>query len=183
MKNILLFRYATELSENYFTLYLHPKNLSIKLEKELKTPLFDNFSILIKSDSTFHRESLSKVPTFISKKYNKYSTISSHVIFLTEYAIKFINSFLIKDFYNTKKKNNNKNVVFQTDVIKKLWNPKFNTRRKTYKKTNRKSSNANLKYDFLNKYGNNVSQKSSNLNKCDKPIFKKFFYHRDLNKQ
>ena len=168
MKNILLFRYATELSETYFTLHLHPKNLSIKLEKELKTPLFDNFSILIKRDSTFHRESLSKVPTFVGKKYNRYSTISSHVICLTEYSIKFINTFLIKDFYNTKKKNN-KNVVFQTDVIKKLLNPKLNTRRKTYKKTNRKGSNVNLKYDFLNK--------------CDKPIFKKFFYNRNRFKQ
>ncbi len=177
-KNIVFFRYATQLSENYFPLNLSPKNLNIMIEKESHSKLIDNFSIFKKKDSKQVRYSFSKSPFFILKKLNRYSSIISNVIKLNENSIKFINTFLIKDFYDKKTKANKK-VSFQIDFIKKLIIPKQNTRKKSLKrKTFRKTSNLNTKYDFLNKHNNNTSPKNSNLTKIDKTIFQNCFYNR-----
>ena len=183
-KNIILFSYATQLSEKYFPINLNPKNINNKLENESKIKLLDNFSIISKRNTNVLRNSLTKVVTFVGKKMNKLSSVSSNIICLNGHSIKFLNAFLIKDFYNKRTKCKEK-VTFQTNYIKKLYFQKSSTRKKTlYRKTFRKGSNLNLKYDFLNKYNNNnISPRNNKLIKYDKPIFTKYFYKRKKFKQ
>ena len=107
--NIVHLKYAYKLSSVNFPIILNPKNISIKLETNLRTDLFENFT-KINNDLANKSETLTNSNTkkktnsnIVYKKIFRKNSSTSNVIRLSLKALKFINNFAIKDAHKEKK--------------------------------------------------------------------------------
>ena len=164
--NIINFNYALELSEKYFHLTLNPKNISLRLEKDLSSKLIDNFTLNRnhkRSSAYYHL--IIKSDTFLQRSFGKKLSepINVNIITITKKSLKFINRFLIIDYHSAILKFCNK-IENKVNIIKKLFKSQKSSKKKTYfKKKTMKNKNEVKNYD--------------------RPIFSKYFYFRKDFKQ
>ena len=164
--NIINFNYALELSEKYFHLTLNPKNISLRLEKDLSSKLIDNFTLNgnhKRSSAYYHL--IIKSDTFLQRSFGKKLSepININIITITKKSLKFINRFLIIDYHSAILKFCNK-IENKVNIIKKLFKSQKSSKKKTYfKKKTMKNKNEVKNYD--------------------RPIFSKNFYFRKDFKQ
>ena len=164
--NIINFNYALELSEKYFHLTLNPKNISLRLEKDLSSKLIDNFTLNRnhkRSSAYYHL--IIKSDTFLQRSFGKKLSepININIITITKKSLKFINRFLIIDYHSAILKFCNK-IENKVNIIKKLFKSQKSSKKKTYfKKKTMKNKNEVKNYD--------------------RPIFSKNFYFRKDFKQ
>ena len=164
--NIINFNYALELSEKYFHLTLNPKNISLRLEKDLSSKLIDNFTLNRnhkRSSAYYHL--IIKSDTFLQRSFGKKLSepININIITITKKSLKFINRFLIIDYHSAILKFCNK-IENKVNIFKKLFKSQKSSKKKTYfKKKTMKNKNEVKNYD--------------------RPIFSKNFYFRKDFKQ
>ena len=164
--NIINFNYALELSEKYFHLTLNPKNISLRLEKDLSSKLIDNFTLNRnhkRSSAYYHL--IIKSDTFLQRSFGKKLSepINVNIITITKKSLKFINRFLIIDYHSAILKFCNK-IENKVNIFKKLFKSQKSSKKKTYfKKKTMKNKNEVKNYD--------------------RPIFSKNFYFRKDFKQ
>ena len=186
LTNIVLYNYACNLSEIYFSLNLYPKSLRLKLETELQTNFFDNFALNHqRRRSSIQIDNISKISfNFFERKTTKKYTENTNIIIITKKSIKYVNEFKILDFYNLTTKTyeivNKEIIINRTKIKKSLFTPK-NQKKSIFGKSIRSSK---IKFEFLyNKL--NAENTSPRMNKInyDKPLFSKIFYKRNNFKQ
>ena len=187
MKNIILYNYACNLSEIYFTLNLFPKALRIKLEIDSQTNFIDNFSLNHqRRRSSIQMDDISKLSTIFFELKPTKKNSENTIIRISKKSIKYVNEFMILDFYNLTSKTYeivNKEIINNNNDInirKVLFIPK-QQKKSVFGKSIRSSK---IKFEFLyNKLNTENTSPKMNKNNFDKPLFSKIFYKRNHFKQ
>ena len=187
MKNIILYNYACNLSEIYFTLNLFPKALRIKLEIDSQTNFIDNFSLNHqRRRSSIQMDDISKLSTIFFELKPTKKNSENTIIRISKKSIKYVNEFMILDFYNLTSKTYeivNKEIINNNNdfnIRKVLFIPK-QQKKSVFGKSIRSSK---IKFEFLyNKLNTENTSPKMNKNNFDKPLFSKIFYKRNHFKQ
>ena len=100
--NILVLNYAYKLSKKYFKIEINPKNISAKLQNDVRSNLFESFQLIN------NEKRRGSTPLSVFKFRNLFVPLlkknSNHInnlnIFrITLRSLKFINNFIIKDLF------------------------------------------------------------------------------------
>ena len=181
MTNIVLYNYACNLSEFYFSLNIYPKTIRVKLEANTESNIIDNFGLgHLRRRSSIQIDNISKLSNvFCVRKTTKKFTTNTNIIIITKKSIKYVNEFKILDFYNLTSKTYeivNKGII-NPNNIKKLFFSQKHQKKSVFGKSIR---NSKIKFELLYHKLNaeNISPKNNKKN-YDKPLFSKIFYKRN----
>ena len=139
MTNIVLYNYACNLSEFYFSLNIYPKTIRVKLEANTESNIIDNFGLgHLRRRSSIQIDNISKLSNvFCVRKTTKKFTTNTNIIIITKKSIKYVNEFKILDFYNLTSKTYeivNKGII-NPNNIKKLFFPQKHQKKSVFGKS------------------------------------------------
>ena len=125
--NILVLNYAYKLSKKYFKIEINPKNISAKLQNDVRSNLFESFQLIN------NEKRRGSTPLSVFKFRNLFVPLlkknSNHInklnIFrITLRSLKFINNFIIKDLF-VETNITYKQLVYRMKTLKFISRNKF----------------------------------------------------------
>ena len=169
--NILVLNYAYKLSKKYFKIEINPKNISAKLQNDVRSNLFESFQLIN------NEKRRGSTPLSVFKFRNLFVPLlkknSNHInnlnIFrITLRSLKFINNFIIKDLF-VETNITYKQLVYRMKTLKFI-----SSRNKFFKSMFKKKTVFSIKSKIEKIKNNDIKDK------IEKPFFPKEFYERLL---